>query len=152
MTPSLFVIHCSDTPNGKWFDSQDILRWHTLPPPRGNGWKKGGYHWVITPDGRLERLVDLDDDDQLEPWEIANGAKGYNGRSIHACMIGRDAFSWPQWDQLESLRYRMERQFPGIQTVGHHDLNPAKTCPGFDVAEWLANGPHPADILLPRGG
>lgn len=31
----------------------------------------------------------------------------------------------------------------GIRVCGHRDLNPAKTCPNFDVSAWLDSGMTP---------
>ncbi|HEC12288.1 MAG TPA: hypothetical protein ENI80_03420 [Acidiferrobacteraceae bacterium] len=167
--PSLIVLHSSDSPNGRADTVDDIRRWHTNPKiigsgtqaqcPKclasvdenawrcntcgqhfGRGWKKAGYHHVIEIDGAAMPLVELNDDEILEPWEIANGAYGYNRRSVHICMIGRDAFSYAQWLSLTDLSFQYQDQFPRAQIVGHRDLNPNKICPGFDVATWLAQG------------
>ena len=142
---SLIVIHCAATPNGKRFRAEDILRWHTDPPPQGRGWSAAGYHYVVELDGAQAPLVPLNDDDFLEPWEIANGAAGYNGHSVHVCLIGTDRFTHAQWLSLTDLSYSLAEQFPRATLVGHRDLNPAKACPGFDVAAWLAQGRGPLE-------
>jgi len=98
-----------------------------------------GYHYVLPVEGGVEELVRLDDDGFLEPWEIANGAHGYNGRSVHVCLIGTDRFSLDQWAALESLTDELAARYPGARIIGHREINPHKTCPGFDVAYWLAN-------------
>jgi len=138
--PSLIVIHCAATPNGQTFTVDDIRRWHTDPKPHGNGWSVAGYHYVIEMVGYAKPLVKLNDNEFLEPWEIANGARGYNGRSIHVCLIGTDQFTKGQWLALTHLTYELQDQFPNARIVGHNELNPSKPCPGFDVQEWLEAG------------
>ena len=131
------IIHCSDSPNGRNDLAEDIRRWHTSPRPQGRGWKHAGYHYVIELDGHCAPLVPLDGDGFIDPWEIANGAAGHNHNSIHICLIGTDCFTHAQWSTLyrvvADLRYRL----PAVTVHGHYEFNPAKTCPNFDVQEWL---------------
>jgi len=131
------IIHCSDTPNGRADTAEDILHWHTDPKPQGHGWKHAGYHKVIEIDGAVKDLVPLNDDSFIEPWEIANGARGHNSDSIHICMIGRDAFTQLQWDALDQQLVKLGVLHPAITVHGHREFNAAKSCPGFDVSQWL---------------
>lgn len=137
---SLIVIHCAATPNGKRFLVEDVRRWHTDRPPQGRGWNAPGYHYVIELDGAQRPLVSLNGDEFLEPWEIANGADGYNGHSVHICLIGTDRFTAAQWLALTDLVHELEYQFPRARVIGHRDINPTKNCPGFDVATWIRRG------------
>lgn len=116
-----------------------------------------GYHYVIDRAGLvlLGRHVD----------EIGAHAVGYNKKSLGICLVGTEAFSPAQWTSLSHLvtaevariaglngpanrnnpltkagaiRVANER---GMMICGHRDLpNVAKTCPGFDVEQWLALG------------
>ncbi|RMF14193.1 MAG: lysozyme [Candidatus Dadabacteria bacterium] len=131
------IVHCAATPNGQVFTAEDVLHWHTDPKPRGRGWKHAGYHFVIELDGKASPLVALDDDRFIEPWEIANGAKGYNQDSVHVCLIGTDRFTEAQWDTLHRLVADLGLRFPGATVHGHREFNPHKICPGFDVSLWL---------------
>ena len=72
------VLHCTATPEGREVTADEIRRWHTSAPPVGRGWKQVGYTDMIHLDGRVERLVDNNEDAQVDSWEITNGAKGYN--------------------------------------------------------------------------
>jgi len=149
------IIHCSDTPNGRGDDAEDIRRWHTDPKPKGNGWNAPGYHFVIPVSGERQSLVPIDDDEFVDPWEIANGARGHNHNSIHICLIGRDRFTREQWDSLGWLVGKLNAQFPAASACGHCDLDPVNKphCPGFDVQAWLKD---PAAVeaahLLNLGG
>ena len=152
-----FVIHCSATPNGRAVSIADIDRWH-----RERGFKRQaaarqafkpelssvGYHYVIELDGTLRagRLPD----------EIGAHAAGHNTDSIAVCLVGTDAFTAKQWHNLVRVIGEMGARFGPLQILGHRDLSPdtdgdgkvekhewLKTCPGFDVARWLAAGMKP---------
>ena len=82
------VLHCTATPEGREVTADEIRRWHTSAPPVGRGWKQVGYTDMIHLDGRVERLVDNNEDAQVDPWEITNGAKGYNTTARHIVYVG----------------------------------------------------------------
>lgn len=123
MTIQYIVVHCSDTPNGRYHTAEDIHRWHLE-----RGWDGIGYHSVIRTDGIV---------DQGRPyyWVGSHTAK-YNGIAIGVCLIGRDEFSEAQWRSLEGLMLSLTYQFPDAKVVGHRDLNAHKACPNFDVKAW----------------
>ena len=125
MTIQYIVVHCSDTPNGRYHTAEDIHRWHLE-----RGWDGIGYHSVIRTDGVV---------DQGRPhyWVGSHTAR-YNGVAIGVCLIGQDEFSAAQWRSLEALLLSLTLEFPNAQVVGHCDLNPHKTCPNFDVQTWWA--------------
>ncbi|MDR1995122.1 N-acetylmuramoyl-L-alanine amidase [Azonexus sp.] len=116
-----------------------------------------GYHFVIGRSGVVFTGRHLD--------EVGAHAVGYNTRSIGICLVGTASFSAEQWDTLASLVTAQvarltgrngpeDRNNPlgrveavelakerGILICGHRDLpNVAKTCPGFDVEQWMALG------------
>ena len=82
------VIHCTATVEGKEVTSDQIRHWHTDPEPKGRGWRQVGYTDMIHLDGRVERLVNNNEDANVDPWEITNGAKGYNSVSRHIVYVG----------------------------------------------------------------
>lgn len=139
------VIHCTATPEGREVTAADIRRWHTSPPPQGQGWKQVGYTDMIHLDGRIERLVDNNEDAQVDPWERTNGAKGYNSVSRHIVYVGGvDKSGYPKdtrtpLQRSEMARYVREfhRRHPHVRIIGHRDLNKGKACPSFDVKKWL---------------
>lgn len=83
------VIHCTATPPGREVSAADIRRWHTAPVSQGGrGWRQVGYTDLIHLDGSVERLVPNNEDRTVDPWEISNGARGYNATSRHIAYAG----------------------------------------------------------------
>lgn len=83
------VLHCTATPEGREVTSKEIRHWHTDPVSKGGrGWKQVGYTDLIHLDGKVERLVDNNEDAEVDSWEITNGAKGYNSVSRHIVYAG----------------------------------------------------------------
>ena len=69
--------------------SSEIRHWHTDPVSKGGrGWKQVGYTDMIHLDGKVERLVKNNEDALVDPWEITNGAVGYNAISRHVVYVG----------------------------------------------------------------
>lgn len=141
------VIHCTDTRAGRDVTGAEIRRWHTDPVAKGGrGWKQVGYTDLFRLDGRVERLVDNNEDAMVDPWEVTNGAKGYNSVSRHVVYAGgRGADGKPADTRTEAQRRAMaeyvtdfHRRHPGVKILGHRDLpGVAKACPCFDVEAWL---------------
>ena len=139
------VIHCTATPEGREVSVAEIRRWHTAPPPVARGWKQVGYTDLVHLDGRIERLADNNEDANVDPWEVTNGAAGYNSVSRHIVYVGGcDNHLAPKDTRTEAQREVLKRyvedfhaRFPQVRIVGHHELNPGKACPSFDVSKWL---------------
>lgn len=139
------VIHCTATEDGREVTSDEIRRWHTLPPPSGRGWKQVGYSDMIHLDGRIENLVKYNDDEFVDPWEITNGVAGMNSVCRHIVYVGgmknKKAANTMNVHQVYSLAtyiYNFKKLHPDILVVGHRDLDPKKECPSFDVAKFLS--------------
>lgn len=140
------VLHCTATPEGREVTSNEIRAWHTNPVSRGGrGWKQVGYTDMIHLDGRVERLVDNNEDNMVDNWEITNGAKGHNSTSRHVVYVGgvardgktpRDTRTSGQLKAMEHYVKDFHRRFPDVRIVGHNELA-AKACPSFDVQKWL---------------
>lgn len=140
------VLHCTATPEGRPVSSNDIRKWHTDPVSRGGrGWKQVGYTEMIHLDGKVERLVQNNEDANVDPWEITNGAKGYNSTSRHVVYVGgvakdgktpRDTRTPQQLRAMAEYVKDFHRRFPEVKIVGHNELA-AKACPSFDVQKWL---------------
>ncbi|CAK7045524.1 hypothetical protein HMPREF1069_00769 [Bacteroides ovatus CL02T12C04] len=140
------VLHCTATPEGRPVTSAEIRRWHTDPVSRGGrGWKQVGYTDMIHLDGKVERLVQNNEDANVDPWEITNGAKGYNSTSRHVVYVGgvardgktpRDTRTLKQLKAMEAYVKDFHRRFPAVKIIGHNELA-AKACPSFDVKKWL---------------
>lgn len=114
------VIHCTATPEGREVSAADIRRWHTSPVPTGRGWRQVGYTDLFHLDGSVERLVDNNEDGNVDPWEITNGAAGYNGVSRHivyaggcdASMRPKDTRTEAQKEALKSMCSTFTRSIP----------------------------------------
>jgi N-acetylmuramoyl-L-alanine amidase len=139
------VIHCTDTPAGREVTADDIRHWHLDPPPKGRGWAVVGYSDMVHLNGHIEKLRDYNEDSEVQGWEITNGAAGYNSTSRHIVYVGGRRNNRPADtrtnDQIISLRFYIklfQTLHKGCEVIGHHDLNPAKDCPCFDVRAWVA--------------
>lgn len=142
------VLHCTATSEGREVTSNEIRAWHTNPVSKGGrGWKQVGYTDMIHLDGRVERLVENNEDANVDPWEITNGAKGYNSTSRHVVYVGgvardgktpRDTRTPAQLKAMESYVKDFHRRHPDVKIVGHNELA-AKACPSFDVRKWLVS-------------
>jgi hypothetical protein len=140
------VIHCTATPEGRAVSAADIRKWHTDPVSRGGrGWKQVGYTDLIHPDGKVERLVQNNEDAYVDDWEVTNGASGYNSVSRHIVYAGgvardgktsRDTRTPAQAEAMEKYVKDFHRRFPAVRIIGHNELA-AKACPSFNVQKWL---------------
>jgi N-acetylmuramoyl-L-alanine amidase len=129
------VIHCSQTrPSQKEVDVRTIDKWHRL-----RGWLKIGYGGVIKRDGTYEQGRD---DNAVQAH-----VKGYNHTSFGLCLVGganeedwklpEDNFTAEQWETLKVQLTRLVKLYPNARIVGHYDLDKNKTCPNFDVQNYL---------------
>ena len=140
------VIHCTATPEGREVSSSEIRRWHTAPVDQGGrGWSQVGYTDMIHLDGRIERLVRNNEDDMVDPWEITNGAAGYNGISRHVVYVGglasdaktpKDTRTVAQHRALTQYVRTFHGRHPQVRIIGHNEIA-AKACPSFNVQNWL---------------
>lgn len=126
------TIHCADTPEGKYFDINDIRKWHV----EERGWSDVGYHYVILLDGTI----------QIGRGLNTTGAhvKGYNRDNIGICYIGGkngiDTRTIAQKASLVHLISTLKRIYKDTQVFGHRDfLGVTKTCPQFDAKEEYKN-------------
>ena len=131
---SYIVIHCSQTrPSQKW-GAKEIDRVH-----REFGWLKIGYGAVLKRDGTWEQGRQDD--------EVQAHVKGYNHTAFGLCLIGgakeedwkqsEDNFTAEQWEALKRELTRLVKKYPDARIVGHYDLDKQKTCPNFDVQNYL---------------
>lgn len=139
------VLHCTATPEGRDVTAAQIRQWHTSPVSAGGrGWKQVGYTDLIHTDGRVERLVNNNEDANVDPWEVTNGAVGYNSVSRHVVYAGgcdnkmnpKDTRTAAQLKAMEAYVKDFHRRFPDVRIIGHNEIA-AKACPSFDVQKWL---------------
>lgn len=129
---SKIVIHCSDTPEGKEFDSLDIKEWHLE-----RGFNDIGYHYVILLDGTIEIGRSLK--------TVGAHARGANLSSIGICYIGgknsdmtlsKDTRTSEQKESLLLLLKTLKKMFRTAEIVGHYQaVSTSKQCPSFDACE-----------------
>ena len=142
------VLHCTATPEGREVSSKEIRHWHTDPVKKGGrGWKQVGYTDLFHLDGTVERLVKNNEDAEVDPWEVTNGAAGYNSVSRHVVYAGglakdgktaKDTRTAAQLKAMTAYVGDFHERFPQIKIVGHRDLPGVnKACPSFDVKAWL---------------
>lgn len=175
-TVDLIVIHCSATPSGKAIGKPGespaavIDRWHAergfrRQPARVQAYNSHlpsiGYHYVIDLDGRVHTGRSL--------AEAGAHVAGHNAYSVGVCLVGgaeeRARYTQAQWYSLASLVRTLQGSYRRPRVVGHRDLSPdadgdgqverhewLKTCPGFDVAAWLASKltPRVAQVIAPE--
>lgn len=140
------VLHCTATPEGRDVSAAEIRRWHTSPVSAGGrGWKQVGYTDLVHLNGSVERLVANNEDAWVDPWEITNGAKGYNSVSRHIVYAGgcaadgktpKDTRTAAQKAALEKYVKDFHTAHPKVKIIGHNQVA-AKACPSFDVSAWL---------------
>lgn len=140
------VLHCTATPEGRDVSAAEIRRWHTSPVSAGGrGWKQVGYTDLVHLNGSVERLVANNEDVWVDPWEITNGAKGYNSVSRHIVYAGgcatdgktpKDTRTAAQKAALEKYVKDFHAAHPKVKIIGHNQVA-AKACPSFDVLAWL---------------
>lgn len=142
------VLHCTATPEGREVSAKEIRHWHTDPVKKGGrGWKQVGYTDLFHLDGTVERLVKNNEDAEVDPWEVTNGAAGYNSVSRHVVYAGglakdgktaKDTRTAAQLKAMTAYVRDFHERFPQIKIVGHLDLPGVnKACPSFDVKAWL---------------
>lgn len=128
-------LHCTATRAGQHFTVAEIRRWHTDPPPRGNGWKDIGYHWVVYLDGSVHP-------GRAESVVGAHVA-GHNTDSIGIAYVGgmsadgkraQDTRTPPQIVAMDALIDGIRARYGQHVTVhGHNEVDFRKACPSFDV-------------------
>jgi len=145
------MIHCTATPEGRSVSPADIVRWHTAPIKEGGrGWKQVGYTYLIAIDGKLEQLVANNGNDIVDPWEITNGAMGYNAETLHIVYAGglsakkipgitglppKDTRTPEQLAAMEKLVKELLAKHPKAILIGHNNVA-NKACPSFNVRQW----------------
>lgn len=120
----LLIVHCSDTPDSEDLGAFEIHRMHL-----SFGWDGIGYHKIIRRDGLVEN-------GRPEYWTGAH-VYGKNNQSLGVCLIGRNNFSYIQFNSLKKILLDWKQKYPKALIQGHKDvIKTNKTCPNFNVKEW----------------
>ena len=134
------IIHCTATRAGQPFDIRDVRRWHTDPPPRGNGWKDVGYHKLVLLDGTVQR--------GREDAVIGAHVAGHNADSLGIAYVGGVSADGQRAEdtrtpaQIAALDREVEAWLElygrGVTVHGHHEYNSGKACPSYSVIHDIA--------------
>jgi N-acetylmuramoyl-L-alanine amidase len=128
------IVHCTATPEGKYFDAADIDRWH-----KQRGWSGIGYHFVILLDGTIEYGRDLK--------KSGAHTRGRNSSSIGLTYIGgmdanmqkaKDTRTEAQKESMLLLLKTLKKLHPEAVIYGHRDFS-SKACPSFDAKTEYEN-------------
>lgn len=106
---------------------------------KAKGWSAPGYHYVVFPDGKVEKLLD--------ETKVSNGVQGYNSTSINVAYVGGidskgkacDNRTDAQKISLQALLHSLHLKYPNAHIMGHRDIwgkKPSqwkKQCPCFDA-------------------
>lgn len=126
------IVHCTDTPWDMDATAADIKAWHTLPPPKGNGWRDIGYHYVVRLDGTVERGRAIS--------QPGAHCYGHNAHSVGVVYVGgrdesgrtADTRTAAQKASLLKLLANLTRMYR-CRIHSHHDYDAGKACPCFDA-------------------
>lgn len=144
------IVHCSATVEGEHVSAKIIDRWH-----RTQGYNSIGYHYVIQPNGIIER--------GRSEESVGAHCKGHNLHSIGICYVGgldmegnpKDTRTPAQKESLSLLIEDICNRHPIKSIGGHRDFSPdlngngiierhewVKACPCFEVREeWGGQQP-----------
>ena len=138
-TITLIVVHCSAVRTDQQSSVAQIDSWH-----RERGFKVGiGYHYVVRRDGEVEP--------GRPEFLVGAHCLNHNAHSIGVCYEGgldirgqpADTRTAEQKQAMRQLLEELHGRYPRAIIVGHHDLNPGKNCPCYDVArEYTDLQPH----------
>ena len=121
------MLHCSGRED--LVDAASIDKFHR----EVNKWRMIGYHYVIRPDGKVEKGRELK--------EIGAHVLGHNRNSIGICFISHDGrFTIKQMVSGRHLVANLcwDHNIPRSGINCHYEFNDQKTCPDFKREDFLA--------------
>ncbi len=141
-------VHCTAT-TADW-SKERLMKFFK----ESRGWSKPGYHYYIRRNGQIDTLVYLNSDNKISWNEIAYGAAGYNGTSIHVAYAGgvdwrgrpADTRTIYQKASISTVINILRMQYGELPVFGHHRVA-KKACPSFNVMNEY-DYPNFADTLI----
>ncbi len=134
------IVHCTATEAGLDFTKETINKWH-----KDKGYDEIGYHFIIHPNGRIERGRDIN--------KAGAHCYGHNSQSIGIAYIGGlrngkpdDTRTIQQQLALAHLILILEEVFTTITKVSGHNEYSNKACPCFNVRQWLIDSVYPYQL------
>lgn len=124
------IVHCTATPEGKWFDRNDVNAWH-----KNRGWLMIGYHYLILLDGTIQvgRPIGM----------IGSHVKGHNTGTVGIAYVGgltsdgkkpKDTRTQKQVNAMFWLCQALVDKYKIKKPIkGHYEYDPGKACPSFNV-------------------
>jgi hypothetical protein len=109
---------------------KEIEKWHIA-----RGFHMIGYHYVIQPNGSIETGRALAD--------VGAHCEGQNADSVGICLIGKDGFTWHQFNRLLTLLIELRETYDiGLRETYCHSEFPSakkqgKTCPNINPRDLL---------------
>ena len=108
---------------------REIQRWHLE-----RGWATIGYHFVVSPSGRVFRGRPVD--------RLGAHVQGHNRGTVGICLMGDFERERPTGPALETLGYVRRTLVPGgdrVPIVGHsdHSGHATNACPGRHLRPYL---------------
>lgn len=153
------AIHCTASPEGQTTTAAKLNAFFKAPEPKGRGWSKPGYAFIIHQDGKLERLIDFTDDAYMEPREITNGVKNINSSTLSFAYVGgtdkkgkpKNTMTPAQEETVAAVCHRFVKVIPGVLIGGHNEFpNVAKACPSFSAKDKLRQWGIPAANIFKK--
>lgn len=136
------IVHCTATDNRSNNRIKDLIEFHKGSPLKkfwwggkwvpGRGFRNIGYHKYIDPQGVLHNGRDVE--------TIGAHCEGENAHSIGVCLGGLNDFRPIQFQTLKAVIINLCATFtlnPLTDVYPHNYFNPNKSCPNFDLREWL---------------
>lgn len=136
------ILHCTATPEGKDYTSKQVSDWHKARKfsyyidPETKEKRYVGYHYLIHPDGTIERCRP----ESVRGCHTAN----YNAGSIGIAYFGgvtndskktpKDTRTPAQKSAIVKLVKEMKQRYPGATLHGHNEFA-AKACPSFKIKD-----------------
>ena len=128
-TITLIIIHCAASFPMQTYSPEQMRADHLR-----RGFCDIGYHYYIRRDGTCHPCRPLE--------QPGAHCRGHNRHSIGICYEGglnvhgqpADTRTPEQREALLRLLAQLKQRFPRAVILGHHDLNPLKSCPCFDAA------------------
>lgn len=148
LQPRIVTIHCSDTPNKRDVDISEINEWHVK-----RGWKKCGYHAVIKRSGEVQDYGKFrfarslnEQGAHAAPFNLAPDHRGDKILNIGICLIGRNKFTFSQFDALYYYLNGLEMCYDfkvSRDLRAHYEFNQLKSCPNMWIGRlvgWYCTG------------
>lgn len=144
------IIHCSYS---RWGNLAEITKWHTDPPPKGNGWSRVGYHKVIlnaypTFNNLKQNLPDPKSDGEVQRglFDEVPGihVRGHNHDSLGICYMGGMTFDDITEAQYITLLFECEKwvnnyDLTYMDVYGHNEFDSSKSCPNIDIEQFRSD-------------